>query len=880
MKTTTRTKRLGATLLLILTCMLPSFAVDYGITVGGVKVTSDNMNNIKGSSITSGSVTYNPSSKRLTLSNVEITYTSGYGISSSVQGLEIYFTGTSNYIKATFPLNIDATATVRGSSASVNLQLDATISPIWVNRDVNLTIKDISMTTSGSTSSGAIRGYGSNSTLTLSNANIAISAGEYPCVKGITDCTMEGTDVASPSGACYRKILKGFGTKTALTTGTLKFFRVKESYPVSLCGHQLNDVNTHNFCYDNVEGSVTYRKVTQMISQGVYSVRQALYLQDVTGSYDAQDDYCIKVTDECALTINCQGTNTFTSNHHAGLYTNSTSAEVWGGGTLDLNGSIILDSSTGKCDFLVGDGSTLNASFIRGAGSGTFSVNDSQVNLSGNNDETAISGFDDLSLYKVDFVEPEGGTYSQYVLDGSGNKWSGAVRIGEKSYGITVGGVAVTTKNMSNITGSNISGSVSFGRVGDMNTLVLDDVTINNGQGYGVGNRSGKPLKIMVSGTCSLTGTHAIYSEDDLTIQGGLLENSRLILNGNYTGICMSNYKTLSIGYINVTASGATNYGCIRGGGHSRLVMIYSNIGIDAGSYPCVKGFDACVHGLMEVTYPGEVCYRSRLTGFGNDKGLTTGDLILKRVSEEYGIEVAGHKLNNLNKDNFYYENVSGIVEYNPDKSVLTLAEFTADCEGFRRGINITSDKDVTIYFEADNKFYNTYNNIGISADMEGKGLYIFGYGSLEMDGGVDINGDLIMTAAEEGDEHTVKAKYIRGSEDSDFLVGNFRIYLDGDGTNSTIRGFNRIKGENFAFARPIDATYSDGELWSDGQVYTGRVIIGYVDHDTAIGEALQEHDVTVDATYDVMGRRTGSSRSGIILQHMSDGTVRKQLVK
>lgn len=67
-------------LLLILTCILPTLAIDYGITVGGVKVTSDNMNNIKGSAITSGSVTYSPSSKRLTLNNVEITYTTGWHI--------------------------------------------------------------------------------------------------------------------------------------------------------------------------------------------------------------------------------------------------------------------------------------------------------------------------------------------------------------------------------------------------------------------------------------------------------------------------------------------------------------------------------------------------------------------------------------------------------------------------------------------------------------------------------------------------------------------------------------------------------------------------------------------------------------------------------
>ena len=880
METITQTKRLGAVLLLMLTCMLPSLAVDYGITVGGVKVTSDNMNNIKGSSITSGSVTYNPSSKRLTLNDVSITYTSGYGISSKVEGLEIYFTGTNNYIKATFPLDINATATVRGTSASVNLQLDATISPIYVNQNTNLTIKDIAMRTNGGTSSGAIRGYGSNSTLILRNANLSIAAGEYPCVKGITNCIMDGCDVATPTGVCYRKSLNGFGTKTALATGTLTIFKVKEYYPVSLCGHQLNDVNTKNFYYDNVEGSVTFRETTQMISQGVYSVRQILFLNGVTGHFDDPINYCIMAIDNVPLTINCQGTNTFTSSHHAGLFTHSSNAEVWGGGTLDLNGNVILNTTSGSSNFLVGDGSTLNATFIRGAGNGTFTVNNSQVNLSGNNenDNTAISGFENVSLYKVDFVEPNDGTYSQYVRDENGNKWNGAVRIGEKSFGVTVGGVAVTTKNMDNITGSNISGSVSFSHNGDEYTLNLEDVTINNRQGYGIGNRSGKTLRVKVNGNCSVTGTHAIYSEGDLIINGNL-DIPSLTVKGSITGILVSDKKKLSIGFTNITASGATSYGCIRGGGHSKLVMLYADIDIDAGSYPCVKGFDTCSQGLMEVSYPGETWFSSSLTGYGNANGLTTGDLILKRVSENYGIEVAGHELNDLNKDNFFYENVSGIVEYSPDLSVLTLAELTADCKGTSRGINIVSNKDVTIYFEGDNKFYNTYNNIGINADMGDKGLYIFGYGSLEFDGGLDIIGDLIMTE-EEGDEHTMKAKYIRGTEDNDFRVSNYRVYLDGDGVNSTIRGFRSIEGENYTFARPINATYSDGQLWANGQTVTGKVVISYVDHDTAIDEAVQAHDVTVDSTYDLLGRRSDARRSGIILQHMSDGTVRKQLVK
>lgn len=871
MKNITFTKRLGTMLLLILTCILPSLAVDYGITVGGVKVTSDNKNNITGGGITSGTVTYNPTLKVLTLNNVEINYTSGYGISSNVDSLEIYFTGNTNYIHATFPLNLNATAMVRGSSVNVGLQLDATISPIYVNRDVNLTIKDIFMKTYGGTSSGAIRGYGTNSTLTLSNADIWICADDYPCVKGITDCHMDGVEVASHTGVCYRKSLKGFGTKTELVTGVLKIMRPTEYYNISVFGHRLNDINKQHFCYEGIEGSVVYSTFNQY-SQGIYIARQVLYLKDVNGYYDNPDDYFICATDDSPLTINCQGTNTLTSANHTTLYTNSRSPEIWGGGTLNLSGDFTIETYEEKSDFLIGNGSTLNATFIRGAGSGTLSISSSEVNLSGNNvnDDSAISGFNYLTMYGVDFVQPDGGRYSQYVLDADGNKWNGAVKIGEKNYGITVGGVAVTSMNKDNITGSNISGSVRFESNGNDYTLYLEDVTITNRQGYGIGNKSGNPLKIFVSGTCTVEGTHAIYSEDDINIIGDISNTNprSLTVNGSITGILVSNDKTLTLTLLDVTASGATSSGCIRGGGRSKLVLLYSNLIVDSGSYPCVKGFDECTQGFVEVAYPAKVWYSSSLKGYGNAQGLTTGSLQIKKISADYGIAVAGHLLNDINIQNFYYENVSGSLEYDPSLSVLVLDNLTGDCGGSSRGISILSDKDVILYLEGDNRFYNTYNNKGVEADMKDKGLYIFGEGSLEVDGGMDVFGDLQIVDLEEGRGPVIKATYIRGRGGYDFVVSNSRVYLSGDGISNTICGFRSVDGSNFTFARPINATYSDGCLWNNGQIVTGSVIIGYVDHDTAIDETFQETPATEEATpaYDLLGRRVQKPQKGLYI--------------
>ena len=57
-------------------------ATKYEINVGGVEVTSSNASNVTGGDIKSGTVTYNSSTKTLTLTNVTITRTGGdnYGV--------------------------------------------------------------------------------------------------------------------------------------------------------------------------------------------------------------------------------------------------------------------------------------------------------------------------------------------------------------------------------------------------------------------------------------------------------------------------------------------------------------------------------------------------------------------------------------------------------------------------------------------------------------------------------------------------------------------------------------------------------------------------------------------------------------------------------
>ena len=89
-------------LLLLVTTIAAQAATDYNFYVGGVRVTSDNCDNITGNNITGGSAVFNPDDNTLTLTNVTITRTGtdNRAIQSSRPGLIIKFVGT-NKLSAT-----------------------------------------------------------------------------------------------------------------------------------------------------------------------------------------------------------------------------------------------------------------------------------------------------------------------------------------------------------------------------------------------------------------------------------------------------------------------------------------------------------------------------------------------------------------------------------------------------------------------------------------------------------------------------------------------------------------------------------------------------------------------------------------------------------
>ncbi len=298
-------------------------------------------------------------------------------------------------------------------------------------------------------------------------------------------------------------------------------------------------------------------------------------------------------------------------------------------------------------------------------------------------------------------------------------------------YGISVGGIAVTSDNCNNITGSTISGTVKYSIY--YKRLTLKDATINCSSNYGIkifADHDG--VEIYVEGTCTLVGTTALQIEGDATVTGS--SSATLNANGRYQAVYVASNKMLTINNITVkatvTEANSGTYGCFRGAyGKSKLKFQSANITItNNDGLPCVKDFASCEMVDDEVSSPLKTYFQSSLKGFGTTAGsLATGSLVIKKPTTYYGVYFAGHQFNNLNFWNFYYDNItSGSIWYSLDGFVLE--DVVADCGGTNPAIYIDENAELTdgrvsIVLRGTNKLIN-HNGIGIYTckDLEIKG--------------------------------------------------------------------------------------------------------------------------------------------------------------
>ena len=202
-----------------LLCVLAVQASDYGINVGGVEVSTSNYNNVTGKDINSGaSVRYDPSSKTLTVSGLNMERTGGgnYAIHNrSVSGLTIKFTG-SNYcstVGAGLRLMENTDIIVDGTNSYASFTCTGTSDNqngvnISSGKTVNISgIGTIYFVANGSNCKEGMKGGGSSTKVNLkSSVTVVVQSTSNYAISSMTMCSYDGSKLIVPGNGSYQSL--------------------------------------------------------------------------------------------------------------------------------------------------------------------------------------------------------------------------------------------------------------------------------------------------------------------------------------------------------------------------------------------------------------------------------------------------------------------------------------------------------------------------------------------------------------------------------------------------------------------------------------------------------------------------------------------------
>ncbi len=483
-------------------------------------------------------------------------------------------------------------------------------------------------------------------------------------------------------------------------------------------------------------------------------------------------------------------------------------------------------------------GPTINTRSIycrSNSGSGVFSISDGSVNLSGfsygtlyNFRSVFISGTD-MGIYT-----PQGASYDSdkmCLLDSDGQKVTGPVYMGWRLYGLTVGGKEVTAGNKDHIQSPRIKyGTASYNPASGELTLPENaDIYTFDGIGPAIANRTGKALTIRCTGNSytnigctSADKCPAITSTEDVTIIG--TENSRLQIQGETAlNIEGETGKTISI----KTFRQVLLFGHITLGDGTLAFSDITETSIDTERYGA-PAFAQLKLENMEIT-TSKVFFDSQRRYFrqSGSQSSYSGMVRFAKVTQTYGIRVGGHEVNNLNANNFYYENISGSVHYAAD--TLLLDGVTIDCQYRYSAIQQTTEAKPGMFVKllGNNSVKN--NPYGRVTFVAYRSPIILGPGTLTLAGTIYCYDGSNITFR---DGCTVNGtQLVNNSIDGTLRLQDCQLNLSGS-EYGTLHGFDRIELNHVFFVIPTGATYDADSrylLSADGSRVTGRVSIGSV---------------------------------------------------
>lgn len=200
-------KKLFTAILLALTS-LTAWAESYGLKIGGVLLTSDNYTNITAAggfdAVKSGTVTYDPATRTLTLNNAVLESSSScLQIPANYEYTLELAQGTSNTLIGNPTILANGPLTIEGGG-SVSLGVTKTSSPISfqpsaTHPDYTLTIRNCTLTATGT--SGGFYGAGTRGHLVIENAEVRVTGNAKGSIMRFGSMTLTNAVIDSPTKA-------------------------------------------------------------------------------------------------------------------------------------------------------------------------------------------------------------------------------------------------------------------------------------------------------------------------------------------------------------------------------------------------------------------------------------------------------------------------------------------------------------------------------------------------------------------------------------------------------------------------------------------------------------------------------------------------------
>ena len=505
--------------------------------------------------LASGTITWENSSKTLTLDAVDLTTTAWNAIlNNKVEGFKIKIAGV-NSLKGASGANIYSKTglTIEGNGASLGTNATLNISDSYTGIFVtgnDLTIKDaiIGVTTIRAGISGDE--YLTNN-LIVKNSLVLASGKNNAAIYQFKNCTLTDccTSTFGPVNYCWRSALHGFGTATALAKGDDQIVAIAaptEWYDVYVMGTRLSNLNSATFATDGLEaGTITYNKTTKKLT--LDNVTLTKPEGDTNFGIETLSATDIELIGDNNITsdgtgLALEGNTTISGKNLNVTSTSNKGIGMWSGGTLTIDCGTLYAKGKNYGYFTNDDEGKLvlkkNAAYT------------SDYTFEGS-ETAAIGRTADLTLNDMDFYTDgyygEAGCYfdadvkAVLVNGGAKAKKVNIYKLNpEDRYGIFVGGTEVTNCNHWGVGSKYITagGGEAVTYDNTSKTLTLNGATIDVGSEdiNPIYNISCDNLVVNVTGENTLntnSGFTSFNIRKNTTIQG----SGKLHLTGNRGGI-------------------------------------------------------------------------------------------------------------------------------------------------------------------------------------------------------------------------------------------------------------------------------------------------------------------------------------------------------